>query len=160
MIITPIRHWDRVRRAVATTVAVVIFGSSSLLALLRGASPRRPSLHTRLRGPHDPRSARVAHSLALVRAMHVPIRRVFATGAALVIGGNTSLLACPMCFGAEETTMIDGTKLGIVAMLGITFVVQGGFVGFFLYLRRRAKRMAELELDAEWAELQRPSRTS
>ena len=79
---------------------------------------------------------------------------------AMLVFGNSSLLACPMCFGAEETTLIDGTKLGIVAMLGITFVVQGGFVGFFVYLRRRAKRMADLELESEWSQLQRGSRTS
>ena len=79
---------------------------------------------------------------------------------AVLVFGSSSLLACPMCFGAEETTLIDGTKLGIVAMLGITFVVQGGFVGFFVYLRRRAKRMADLELESEWSQLQRGSRTS
>jgi hypothetical protein len=65
-----------------------------------------------------------------------------------------------MCFGAEETTLIDGTRLGIMVMLGITFAVQGGFLGFFFYLRRRAKRMAELDLEAEWSELQRPTRSS
>ena len=51
--------------------------------------------------------------------------------------------------------MIDGTKLGILVMLGITFAVQGGFVAFFLYLRKRAKRIADVELDDEWSELQR-----
>ena len=50
--------------------------------------------------------------------------------------------------------MIDGTKLGVLVMLAITFAVQGGFVGFFLYLRKRAKRIAEIELDTEWSELQ------
>jgi hypothetical protein len=45
-------------------------------------------------------------------------------------------------------------------MLAITLAVQGGFVGFFLYLRRRAKRFADMELDAEWAKLQRSPRTS
>jgi len=60
-----------------------------------------------------------------------------------------------MCFSAEETSLVDGTKLGIAVMLGITFLVQGGFVGFFLYLRKRAKRMADVELDTEWSELQR-----
>ena len=64
------------------------------------------------------------------------------------------LLACPMCFGAEETSMVDGTQLGIFVMLAITLAVQGGFVGFFLYLRRRAKRIAEIDLDTEWSELQ------
>jgi hypothetical protein len=91
---------------------------------------------------------------------HLGITRVFTTAAAVVIGGSSSLLACPMCFGAEETSMIDGTKLGIIVMLVITFAVQGGFVGFFLYLRKRAKHIADVELDTEWSELQRPSRTS
>jgi len=44
--------------------------------------------------------------------------------------------------------------------VAITLAVQGAFVAFFLYLRRRAKRIADLDLDTEWAELQRPSRTS
>ena len=69
------------------------------------------------------------------------------------------LLACTMCFGAEETSMVDGTKLGILLMLGITFAVQGGCVAFFLYLRARAKRIAEADLDTEWSELQGASRT-
>jgi heme/copper-type cytochrome/quinol oxidase subunit 2 len=77
----------------------------------------------------------------------------------VLIAGSASLLACPLCFGAEETSLVDGTKLGVLVMVGITLVVQGGFVGFFLYLRRRAKRMAELELETEWSELQR-ARTS
>jgi hypothetical protein len=86
--------------------------------------------------------------------------RIFMTAVAVLVGGSTSILACPMCFGAEETSVIDGTKLGVLAMLGLTLAVQGGFVGFFLYLRTRAKRIAEVELDTEWSELQRPSRTS
>jgi hypothetical protein len=72
----------------------------------------------------------------------------------------TILLACPMCFGAEESSLIDGAKLGILVMLGITFAVQGAFLAFFLYLRRRAQRIAEIDLDTEWSELQGASRTS
>ena len=48
--------------------------------------------------------------------------------------------------------------VGILVLLAITLVVQGAFVGFFLYLRNRAKRMADTELDVEWSELQRASR--
>ena len=51
--------------------------------------------------------------------------------------------------------MIDGAKLGVLVMLGIMLAVQGGFVAFFLYLRKRAKRIADVELDDEWSELQR-----
>ena len=89
-----------------------------------------------------------------------PLAGCAATAVFVVIAGSTRLLACPMCFGAEETSMIDGTRLGILVMLGITFAVQGGFVAFFLYLRKRAKRIADVELDDEWSELQRSPRTS
>ena len=82
------------------------------------------------------------------------------TAAAVVVGGGTSLLACPLCFGAEETPLIDGAKLGVLVMLGVLFAVQGAFVAFFLYLRKRAKQNADVELDMEWSELQRGSRTS
>jgi len=83
-----------------------------------------------------------------------------ATAALVVIGGSSSVLACPVCFGAEETSMIDGSRLGVLVMLAITLAVQGGFVGFFLYLRQRAKRVADIELDTEWSELQSAPRRS
>ena len=86
-------------------------------------------------------------------------RRALTTAAAVMIGGS-SVLACPVCFGAEETSMIDGARLGVLVMLAILFVVQGGFVGFFLYLRKRAKRIADAELDTEWSKLQEWPRTS
>ena len=54
--------------------------------------------------------------------------------------------------------MIDGTRLGILVLLGITLAVQGAFVGFFLYLRKRAKRIADIDLDTEWSELQEEHR--
>jgi hypothetical protein len=44
-------------------------------------------------------------------------------------------------------------------LLAVTLTVQGAFVGFFLYLRKRAKHIADIELDAEWSELQGASRT-
>jgi hypothetical protein len=83
------------------------------------------------------------------------IERACLTAVAVMIGGSARVLACPVCFGAEETPMIEGAKLGVLAMLAITLAVQGGFVGFFFYLRKRAKRIADIELDTEWSELQR-----
>ena len=73
---------------------------------------------------------------------------------------NPWILACTMCFAAQETSLIDGTRLGVLVLLVVLFAVQGAFVGFFLYLRKRAKRMADIELDTEWSELQRSPRTS
>jgi hypothetical protein len=85
--------------------------------------------------------------------------RVLTMMAAIVIGGSSTVFACPVCFGAHETSIIDGTRLGILVLLGITLTVQGAFVGFFLYLRKRAKRIADIDLDTEWSELQGASRT-
>jgi hypothetical protein len=79
---------------------------------------------------------------------------------AVMICGSSTVLACPMCFGADETPLIDGAKLGVLVLLAITLAVQGGFVGFFIYLRNRAKRIADVELDTEWSELQRSPRRS
>ena len=53
------------------------------------------------------------------------------TAVFVAIVGDSSLLACPVCFGAEETSMIDGAKLGVFVMLAITLAVQGGFVASF-----------------------------
>ena len=91
-----------------------------------------------------------------MKAKSIPlgITRILATAAALLIGGSSSAFACPVCFGAEETSMIDGAKLGILVLLAVTLAVQGGFVGFFLYLRKRAKRIADIDLDTEWSQLQ------
>ena len=82
------------------------------------------------------------------------------TAAIVVVAGSASVLACPVCFGAEETSIIEGTKLGILVMLAVLFAVQGAFVAFFFYLRKRAKRIADIDLDTEWSELQRSPRIS
>ena len=89
------------------------------------------------------------------KSVRLGIARILTMAAAMVIGGSSSVFACPVCFGAHETSIIDGTRLGILVLLGITLAVQGSFVGFFLYLRRRAKHIADVELDTEWSELQR-----
>ena len=86
--------------------------------------------------------------------------RVLTVAAAVLIGGSSSVYACPVCFGAEETSIVDGARIGVLVMLAILFAVQGGFVGFFLYLRKRAKRIADAELDIEWSKLQTSPRTS
>ena len=89
------------------------------------------------------------------KSIRLGLTRVLTMAAAMVIGSSSSVFACPVCFGAHETSIIDGTRLGILVLLAITIAVQGSFVGFFLYLRKRAKHIADLELDSEWSELQR-----
>jgi hypothetical protein len=92
-----------------------------------------------------------------MKSIRLGITRVLLMAAAMVIGGSSNVFACPVCFGlldAEDSSMIDGTKLGILVLLAITLAVQGAFVAFFIYLRRRAKRIADVDLDIEWAKLQ------
>jgi hypothetical protein len=91
--------------------------------------------------------------------MRAACRVTFATAVAVLIGGGSTVFACPVCFGAEETSMIAGAQTGMLVMLAVTLAVQGGFVGFFFYLRKRAQRIADIELDTEWSELQKAPRT-
>ena len=101
------------------------------------------------------RPAFAAAPLRRGRRLHfVEARRAAMTAAFVLIAGSTRILACPMCFGAEETSMIDGTKLGMMVMLGITLAVQAGFVTFFVYLRKRAQQNADPEVGDEVPELQ------
>ena len=80
--------------------------------------------------------------------------RILLTVVAMLVASSANAFACPVCFGAEETAMIDGTRLGILVLLGITLSVQGGFLAFFLYLRKRARLIADIDLENEWSELQ------
>ena len=82
------------------------------------------------------------------------VQLALATISAVMLGGSTNLLACPVCFGAEETSLVHGTRLGMLVLLVIIFAMQGAFAAFFFYLRRRAKRIADLDIDIEWSELQ------
>ncbi len=97
---------------------------------------------------------------ARVARVRIGIRRAFTTAAAVMIGGGTSALAAQAAQLAGDTSIMDGAKLGIVVLLVITFAMQGAFMGFFLYLRRRAKRIADIDLDTEWLEVQSTPRRS
>ena len=96
---------------------------------------------------------------SLAQGRTLRLATALTVGLAVLAGGGTTVLACPMCFGAEESKMIDGTKVGMFVLIGITLVMQGAFAGFFFYLRRRAKQMADADLDSEWSKLQKVSRS-
>ena len=88
------------------------------------------------------------------------IRRACTTAVAVTIGGGTSALAAQATQLEGNTSIMDGAMLGILAMLAITFAMQGAFVGFFFYLRKRAKRIADIDLDTELSEVQGAPRRS
>jgi hypothetical protein len=56
--------------------------------------------------------------------------------------------ACPVCFGNSDSPLAIATNLGIIAMLVVVAGVLGGFATFFIYLNRRAKRVAAQERTA------------
>ena len=95
-----------------------------------------------------------------LRLASTSARRALATVVAVMVFGSSSVFACPVFFGAEEGSIIAGTKIGILVLLAITLAVQGAFAGFFFYLRKRAKLIADADLDNEWSELQGSPKTS
>jgi hypothetical protein len=68
--------------------------------------------------------------------------RLAAAAAALWALAPGAASACQACFGAKDTPMIDGARAGAWALIVLTLTVEGGFVGFFIYLRRRFKKFA------------------
>jgi polyferredoxin len=51
----------------------------------------------------------------------------------------TEAYACPVCFGNASGPMTDGVNMAILALLGITAAVLGGFVAFFFHLMKRSR---------------------
>jgi len=61
--------------------------------------------------------------------------------ALLLTGGRAD--ACAVCFGDTDSTMGQGMNNGILALLAVVAVVQGGFVALFLSIRRRSQKLRE-----------------
>lgn len=54
----------------------------------------------------------------------------------------TWTLACSVCWGAAQDPVVEGTKLSIVFLLGLTYLLLGGGVGLVFVVRRKALRAA------------------
>ena len=67
--------------------------------------------------------------------------RVFV--AALVLVAPRSALACPVCFGQNDSPLAQAMNLGIIAMLVVVVGVLAAFASFFIYLMRRARMVAQ-----------------
>ena len=57
---------------------------------------------------------------------------------ALLLSAQT--LACSVCWGAAQDPVVHGTKLSIVFLLGLTYLLLGGGVGMVFLVRRKALR--------------------
>jgi hypothetical protein len=52
-------------------------------------------------------------------------------------------LACPVCFGQNNTPLGNAVKGGVILMLVLVGVVLAGFGAFIVQLNRRARAFAE-----------------
>ena len=59
-------------------------------------------------------------------------------------------MACPVCFGGEDTVVRESLNAGIGVLLGVTVIVLGLFARFFLQLARRSRESAHLVTELEW----------
>jgi hypothetical protein len=61
------------------------------------------------------------------------------------VAAPRAALACPVCFGNSDSPMAIATNMGIIAMIVVVAGMLGAFATFFIYLNRRAKRVAAQE---------------
>lgn len=61
------------------------------------------------------------------------------------VAAPRAALACPVCFGDANSPLAIATNMGIIAMLVVVAGMIGAFATFFIYLNRRARRVAEQE---------------
>ena len=62
-----------------------------------------------------------------------------------LLAAPRAVFACPVCFGDNDSPMAVAMNMGILFMLIIVAGVLGAFASFFIYLIRRARRVAEQE---------------
>jgi ABC-type antimicrobial peptide transport system permease subunit len=53
-----------------------------------------------------------------------------------------SASACTACYGQSDSDMAKGMNMGIYFLLAVLVVVLGSIAGFFVFIIRRAARMA------------------
>lgn len=48
------------------------------------------------------------------------------------------ILACTVCFGMADGPMLDGARLGVLVMVGVTAAMLTAFGVFFVRIARRS----------------------
>jgi len=60
---------------------------------------------------------------------------------------ESSLLACPVCYGNKDSAEVEGARWAILFLLGITGIVLSGVVAFVVRLRRRSQVALDSAVD-------------
>ncbi len=63
--------------------------------------------------------------------------------ALLIVAVPRAALACPVCFGQNDSPLATAMNMGIFAMLIVVAGVLAAFAYFFIYLSRRARLVAQ-----------------
>ena len=58
---------------------------------------------------------------------------------AAILAAPRAALACPVCFGQNDSPLAWAVNVGVFVMLGFVVAVLGAFATFFVYLARRAR---------------------
>ena len=74
-----------------------------------------------------------------------PVSRRVAFCTAMFLFAPAAAYACPVCFGASDGPMLQGSNMGILALLIVTLGVLAAFGAFFFSLARRASRTSRSE---------------
>jgi hypothetical protein len=69
-----------------------------------------------------------------------------------LLAAPRAALACPVCFGQNDSPLAVAMNQGILLMLGVVALVLGAFASFFVVLIRRANRAAEQMNEADAAQ--------
>jgi uncharacterized protein (DUF58 family) len=67
----------------------------------------------------------------------------------LILAVPRLALACPVCFGQNDSPLGIAMNNGILLMLGVVVAVLACFASFFVYLMRRAKLAEEISRSNE-----------
>ena len=72
------------------------------------------------------------------------IARIFRVLVALtIVAVPRAALACPVCFGQNDSPLAQAMNMGIFFMLIVVAGVLAAFASFFIYLSRRARLVAQ-----------------
>ncbi len=60
---------------------------------------------------------------------------------AFALAESTPVLACSVCFGDPDSSMVKGALAGVIVLVGVVSVVLMGVVGTGLYWNHRSRRL-------------------